>query len=84
MYCFVNKEFLQIEVIDEGIGIDEAEIDRVFERFYRTKDAKDLFSTGSGLGLSIVKNSIELLGGKFGVESKKNVGSKFWISLARK
>ncbi len=83
LHSFVEHEFVQIEVIDEGIGIAEEEIERIFERFYRTKDAKDMFSTGSGLGLSIVKNSIELLGGKFGVESKKNVGSKFWISLEK-
>ncbi len=72
---------LRIEVCDEGIGIPPKEASRVFERFYRTKPAKDKFSTGSGLGLAIVKNAVELIHGKYGAESIPGEGSTFWCEI---
>jgi two-component system phosphate regulon sensor histidine kinase PhoR len=76
-----EQKRVRIEVADNGIGIDPKELSRIFERFYRTKDAKDKFSTGSGLGLSIVRNAIELLHGKYGVSSNPGEGSIFWCEI---
>ncbi len=76
-----NNERVKIEVADDGIGIPQKELNRIFERFYRTKNAKDRFSTGSGLGLSIFRNAIELLHGKYGVSSKLGEGSNFWCEI---
>jgi two-component system phosphate regulon sensor histidine kinase PhoR len=76
-----DSKRVRIEVTDDGIGIHTKELSRIFERFYRTKDAKDKFSTGSGLGLSIVRNAIELLHGKYGVSSKPGEGSTFWCEI---
>jgi two-component system phosphate regulon sensor histidine kinase PhoR len=78
-----DSKRVRIEVTDDGIGIHTKELSRIFERFYRTKDAKDKFSTGSGLGLSIVRNAIELLHGKYGVSSKPGEGSTFWCEIIK-
>lgn len=63
------KGYLQIGIKDQGIGISESEQDRVFERFYQTKDAKRLKVAGYGLGLSICKNIVHYFGGDIWVES---------------
>lgn len=72
---------LVLEVEDTGIGIPPNQLDRIFERFYRVKSARDLFPEGSGLGLSIVKHSVDLLSGKVGVRSDMGVGSLFRIQI---
>ena len=70
-----------IEVADTGIGIDPAEVDRVFERFYRSRQAQDMRSNGTGLGLAIVKRIIEVHAGTIEVESTPGVGTTFRIRL---
>jgi len=70
-----NKVILHIE--DNGIGIKEQHIDRIFDMFYRTNDS----STGSGLGLYIVKETINKLGGSIQVNSTINEGTTFIVSL---
>jgi two-component system phosphate regulon sensor histidine kinase PhoR len=72
---------LRLEVEDNGIGISEDQLERIFERFYRIDTARYLFPEGSGLGLSIVKHSVELLSGKIGVKSKVEQGSLFWLEI---
>lgn len=62
---------------DNGIGIDEDKIESIFEMFYRASEV----SEGSGLGLYIVKNAIDKLNGTIEVESKRNQGTVFKISL---
>ncbi len=79
-----NKDFIQIGIKDYGIGIPESEQDRVFERFYQTKDAKRLKTTGYGLGLSICKNIVQYFGGDIWVESpitEDNRGCVVWFSV---
>jgi signal transduction histidine kinase len=68
-----------IEVSDTGTGIAEAEVDRVFERFYRGSGS--LEQEGFGLGLSIAKRMVDVMGGEIGVESELGVGSTFWVRL---
>lgn len=74
-----KANFLVIEIIDQGIGISESELNKIFDPFYRAANA-ELYK-GSGLGLSIVKNSVELLGGSISVESQINIGTSFTVSL---
>ncbi|MDZ7759782.1 MAG: response regulator [Desulfovermiculus sp.] len=73
--------WLTLRVADTGYGIDESEQARIFERFYRVKNEKTRFITGSGLGLPIVKGILDDLGGSIHVHSKKGEGSTFVITL---
>ena len=66
---------------DNGIGIDKSYIDRIFDIFYRIEDKS---IKGEGIGLAIVRKTLMMLNGKIWVESKKNKGSKFYISLPAK
>jgi signal transduction histidine kinase len=69
-----------IEVEDTGAGIAADEVGRVFERFYRGSGR--LEQEGFGLGLSIAKRMVDVMGGMIGVESEVGVGSTFWVRLA--
>jgi signal transduction histidine kinase len=68
-----------IEVSDTGSGIAAEEVDRVFERFYRGSGS--LEQEGFGLGLSIAKRMVDVMGGEIGVRSQVGVGSTFWVRL---
>ena len=70
-----------IDVSDSGIGISEAEKNRIFERFYRAENARNNCIEGTGLGLAIVKHIVISLGGNIDIESKLNEGSRFHISI---
>jgi signal transduction histidine kinase len=69
----------RIEVSDTGTGIATEEIDRIFERFYRGTGS--LQQQGFGLGLSIARRMVDVMGGEIGVESTEGQGSTFWVSL---
>jgi signal transduction histidine kinase len=68
-----------IEVVDTGTGIPAEEINRVFERFYRSSDA--LAHEGFGLGLAIAKRMVHVMGGSIGAASEEGHGSIFWVRL---
>ncbi|CAN5236593.1 hypothetical protein BH20ACI1_BH20ACI1_20080 [soil metagenome] len=72
---------IKIIVEDKGIGIDKGEINKIFEPFYRTKSVVDAQIHGNGLGLSLVKQTVEAHGGKVYVESEFGNGSRFTIHL---
>lgn len=65
-------------VLDTGLGLDESEIECVFEEFVQTSDLKGV---GTGLGLSISSKLVSLMGGKISVESEKGKGSEFEFTL---
>jgi two-component system phosphate regulon sensor histidine kinase PhoR len=70
-----------IEITDDGVGIPEAEVPRVFERFYRTEAGRSMDLTGSGLGLSICKHILESHGQSIHVRSTENVGTTVGFTL---
>lgn len=74
-----KKERVLIQVIDEGIGIPDEEHKHVFERFFRANNAANI--EGTGLGLNIVKQYVELMGGTIGFQTQLNIGSTFWVEL---
>lgn len=77
----VKSESVKIEVTDSGVGIPEADIDRLFTKFYQAKNVPLVNEKGSGLGLALVKHVAEAHGGKASVRSKVNQGSTFTIIL---
>ena len=77
----VNEEIVEITVKDQGIGIAQSEIDRIFERFYRVDPARSRATGGTGLGLSIVKHVAQNHGGEIKVWSAPGVGSTFSLRL---
>jgi two-component system, OmpR family, sensor histidine kinase SenX3 len=74
---------VEISVTDQGIGIPEREIDRIFERFYRVDPARHRSTGGTGLGLSIVKHVAATHGGEVRVWSVEGQGSTFTLALPR-
>jgi two-component system phosphate regulon sensor histidine kinase PhoR len=72
---------VQISVSDTGIGIPSEDLKRIFERFYRADKARSRPAGGTGLGLPIVKEVVERMGGTVSVESQLGNGSKFTIVL---
>jgi two-component system sensor histidine kinase SenX3 len=75
------KGFVEIAVTDQGVGIPEADLDRVFERFYRVDPARSRATGGTGLGLAIVKHVVGNHGGDVRVWSQSGKGSTFTIRL---
>jgi len=76
-----REDVVEISVTDQGIGIPEAEIDRIFERFYRVDPARSRATGGTGLGLSIVKHIAASHGGEVSVWSVQGTGSTFTLRL---
>jgi len=74
---------VELCVQDQGIGMDKKEVGRIFEKFYRTKQAEQSGEMGTGIGLSIVKRIINEHGGTIRVESEPGKGSKFTLILRR-
>lgn len=76
-----DRRYVQMDVKDTGVGIASHEKDLVFERFYRTENKLKIEAGGTGLGLSLVKPLIEILGGYIWVESVLDEGSTFSFVL---
>lgn len=74
---------VQVTVKDEGIGIAEEHLDRLFERFYRVDKSRSAKAGGTGLGLSIVKHIAALFNAELKVESKVGEGSIFYVIFER-
>jgi two-component system, OmpR family, phosphate regulon sensor histidine kinase PhoR len=74
-----RKGEVVLEVIDTGTGIPAAEIERVFERFYRRSESRK--QEGFGLGLAIARRMVDVMGGRIGAESVEGMGSTFWVRL---
>ncbi|TFD29304.1 MULTISPECIES: sensor histidine kinase [Cryobacterium] len=77
----LQKGIVEITVTDQGVGIAESDLDRVFERFFRVDQARSRHTGGTGLGLSIVKHVVQNHGGDIRVWSQPGSGSTFTIRL---
>jgi signal transduction histidine kinase len=72
---------VRIGVSDNGFGIEAQHLEKIFERFYRVKNEKTRFITGTGLGLPIVKGLVDSLGGLIQVDSTPGEGTTFTVLL---
>ena len=76
-----GQTYIDLVVRDQGIGIPKADLDRIFERFYRVDKARSRATGGTGLGLSIVRHVAVNHGGEILLHSREGEGSKFTIRL---
>lgn len=76
-----DPNFVQVDVIDQGVGIPKEELPKVFEKFYRVKAVHTKEIKGTGLGLAITKSLIELQSGRVWVTSELGQGSTFSFTL---
>ena len=76
-----GRDIIDLSVSDQGIGIPERDLERIFERFYRVDPARSRVTGGTGLGLAIVKHVTAAHGGKVTVTSKEGAGSTFTLRL---
>lgn len=79
----VDRRTVLVEITDNGIGIAEDQVSRVFERFFRTDSARSRSQGGTGLGLAIVKHIVEAHGHSVTCRSTVDVGSSFGFTLDR-
>jgi two-component system phosphate regulon sensor histidine kinase PhoR len=79
-----DDRHLLVEIGDDGIGIPERHLARVFERFYRTEEGRSIDVTGSGLGLAICKHIIEAHGQTIHARSREAIGTSIGFTLDRK
>lgn len=77
----VIEECVEIQVIDQGTGVEPEDCERIFEKFYRGKHGATLAVRGTGLGLAVARQLVEAHGGTIGVRSTLDQGSTFWVRL---
>jgi len=79
-----DEQHVLVEISDDGIGMAERHLSRIFERFYRTEEGRSLDITGSGLGLAICKHIIEAHGQTIHARSTEHVGTTIGFTLEKK
>ena len=79
----IFKKYVSISIVDEGIGINEEDIHRITERFFRAENTRKLKIEGTGLGLAIAKHIINQHRGELKITSKIGLGSEFIIRLPK-
>lgn len=76
-------EHVILSVADTGIGIPDAELPRIFERFHRVEGAKGRSYEGTGIGLALVQELVRMHGGKITVKSASGIGTTFYVQIPR-
>ncbi len=74
-----DKKKIRIKVVDQGVGIDKESLNHVFDLFYQAPQNKE--NPGSGMGLAITRQLVEILGGKISVKSRKGDNTTFTVEL---
>ena len=82
VHVFASPGGVRLEVRDTGIGIPTEQIERVFEPFFQVDGTLTREHNGTGLGLTIVRDMVQAMGGEVGVTSEPGNGSVFWVTLA--
>lgn len=77
----VDKNWCQLKIKDNGIGIDEKDLPYIFDRFYQIDDSSTRHSGGTGIGLALTKELVELMDGNITAQSQLNIGTEFTITL---
>ena len=80
---YADNDEAVIEIADTGIGISPEDLPNIFERFWRADESRTRITGGSGVGLAIVKATVEAHGGKISAVSKKGEGTCFTVRLKR-
>jgi two-component system phosphate regulon sensor histidine kinase PhoR len=78
---YKNDDKLSLIVEDNGIGIEEKDLERIFERFYRADKSRNRGTGGTGLGLAIVKHIVKSFYGDIKVESRLNEGTRVIVDI---
>jgi signal transduction histidine kinase len=81
VYLTVNGSYATLEILDSGKGIDKDKIDGIWEKYLRYSETHHRAVKGTGVGLSIVKTILDAHNIKYGVISKRGVGSNFFIKF---
>lgn len=81
--CFEDESMVYISIKDNGIGISKKDIDKIFERFYRTDKSRSQCSGGLGVGLTISKDIVKAHKGEISVTSEINKGTEFIVKLPK-
>ena len=78
-----EEDKVHVLIKDQGIGIAETDLHKIFDEFYRTQKAREMEKDGTGLGLAIVKKAIDRLKGRVSVYSEEGKGTTFHVYLPR-
>lgn len=78
-----NNENIQLDIRDEGIGIPEADQDRIFERFFRSHNAENHTQDGVGIGMAMVKSALDKMRGSLEITSSQNQGTTMHLTFPR-
>jgi len=79
--CEVSEGKVKVAIRDQGMGMEPADLKRIFDRFYRSKRAEESGISGTGIGLSIVNEIVKQHEGRIDVQSQVGVGSVFTVIL---
>jgi signal transduction histidine kinase len=80
-FCFPKPNLIEFYVKDTGIGISEMDHERIFDRFHQIENGSNRMYEGAGLGLSLAKSYIHLLGGKIEIQSELGKGTRFYFNF---
>ncbi len=78
-----DNDTYTFKITDNGLGVSEEEQEKIFEKFYRVDKSRPMNFSGSGLGLSIVKEIIHNYGGEIKLISEVGLGSTFYITVPK-